>query len=124
MIVQGYNHFHDMPQDMRYLESSTESGGFIEHGMIFIVPARLRKYRRSLFHVRLNDGPAAEYAPIFRCRCQTSSEPLPEGYDGPYDVYPFYARTSRTRGHRKDYYVLFLFRDKMSYVRFRDLAGG
>ncbi|MFT9460206.1 MAG: hypothetical protein ABF611_11700 [Acetobacter orientalis] len=117
MIVQGYNFFCDMPQDMRYLRQESEGERFIEENMIFILPDRLRKFRKNLWHVRKNAGPTHIYVPLFRVQTQLASELLPQGYAGPLDVYPFYTHTSRRRSRSLDYYVLFVFKDKTSFVK-------
>jgi hypothetical protein len=64
MIIQGYTYFCDMPDDARYLRSPQPDERFIEENMVFILPDRLRKFRRQLWHVRRNPGPC-----MFMCRC-------------------------------------------------------
>ncbi|AOX16007.1 hypothetical protein [Kozakia baliensis] len=123
MIIQDYNFYCDMPDDTQYLESATPQEGFIERNMIFLLPDRLRKFKKNLYHVRRNTGPSNTYAPIFRVRCLTQSEILPEGYNGPFDVFPFYTHTTKTRARHKDYYVLFIFKDKLSYVKCKSLLN-
>lgn len=123
MIIRGYNFFCDMTPDMQYLRNHDPVDGFIERNMIFVLPDRLRRFRKNLYHVRRNTGPSHEYSPLFRVRSQLRSDPVPAGYDGPCDVFPFYANATMTRTRHKDYYVLFIFRDKMSWARFRQIAG-
>ncbi|QOF95628.1 hypothetical protein IFJ82_02860 [Novacetimonas hansenii] len=123
MIIRGYNFFCDMTPDMQYLRNHDPVDGFIERNMIFVLPDCLRRFRKNLYHVRRNTGPSHEYSPLFRVRSQLRSDPVPAGYDGPCDVFPFYANATMTRTRHKDYYVLFIFRDKMSRARFRQIAG-
>ncbi|GAN99901.1 hypothetical protein Gxy13693_033_075 [Komagataeibacter xylinus NBRC 13693] len=120
MIVQDTNFFCDMPADMKYLRDRNPPQNFLEQNMIFVLPQRLRKFRKNLFHVRRTDADATVYAPLFQVRCITEHDPVPEGYDGPFDVFPFYTNPTRRRRRTLDYYVLFLFQDKLSYVRCRD----
>ena len=117
MKIQGYNFFCDMPDDARYLRRAQPDERFIEENMIFILPDRLRKFRRNLWHVRRNPGPVHIYVPLFRVETLLESDPLPPEYGPPQDVFPFYTHTTRRRGRALDYYVLFIFRDKESYVR-------
>lgn len=117
MIVHGYNFFCDMPEDTLYLRRKTENERFIEENMVFILPDRLRKFRKNLWHVRKNAGPTHIYMPLFRVHTLLASEPQPQGYDGPLDVFPFYTHTARRRSRSLDYYLLFLFRDKTSFVK-------
>lgn len=121
MIVQGYNFFCDMPDDTRYLRAAQPDERFIEENMIFILPDRFRKFRKNLWHVRKNAGPTHIYMPLFRVQTLLASEPLPQGYDGPQDVFPFYTHTARRRSRSLDYYLLFLFKDKTSFVKCQQL---
>lgn len=121
MKIQGYNFFCDMPEDMQYLRRESPDERFIEENMIFILPDRLRKFRKNLWHVRKNAGATHVYIPLFRVKTLLASEAaagaVPEGYEGPFDVFPFYAHTSKRRSRSLDYYLLFIFRDKTSFVK-------
>lgn len=117
MKIQGYNFFCDMPDDMLYLRKESPDERFIEENMVFILPDRLRKFRKNLWHVRKNAGPTHIYIPLFRVKTILASDPVPSGYEGPLDVFPFYAHTSKRRSRSLDYYLLFVFRDKASYVK-------
>lgn len=121
MIVQDHPHFCNMPEDMRYYQPEHFGEGFIEKSMVFLLPERLKKFRRNLWHVRRNPGDDAVYMPLFRVNCILPSEPAPAGLQGPFDVYPFYTRTTKTRSRELDYYVLFIFRDRMSWMRCKAL---
>ncbi|MCP1242225.1 hypothetical protein GOB86_06605 [Acetobacter lambici] len=121
MIIQGYNYFCDMPEDAQYLRSPQPDERFIEENMVFILPDRLRKFRRHLWHVRRNPGPVHVYVPLFRVNTVMASEPLPAGFGAAQDVYPFYTHTTHRRGRALDYYVVFIFKDKDSYVRCQTL---
>ena len=121
MIVQDHPFFCNMPEDMRYYRPLEFPEGFIEKSMVFIIPDRLRKFRRHLWHVRRNPGDEAIYMPLFRVQCILPNDAAPAGLKGPLDVYPFYARTTKTRNKALDYYLLFLFRDRLSYQRCNQL---
>lgn len=124
MIVQDYPFFCDMPEDMRYLRQETFSRPFIEKSIIFIIPDKIRDFRKNLYHVRRRENEeGAVYVPLFRGRCQLAHEPVTEGYSGPCDVYPFYTQVARNRRHYLDYYMLFLFRGQAEFAKFRDLTA-
>ncbi len=89
-----------MPEDTRYLRRAQPDERFIEENMVFILPDRLRKFRRHLWHVRRNPGPVHVYVPLFRVNTLVASEPLPAGYGAVQDVYPFYTHTTHRRGAR------------------------
>ncbi|MFT8517518.1 MAG: hypothetical protein ABF673_10675, partial [Acetobacter persici] len=108
MIIQGYNFFCDMPDDMRYLRNSTPDENFIEENMIFILPDRLKKFRKNLWHVRRNAGATHIYLPLFRVKTILEQDPIPPGYEGPLDVFQFYNHTSKRRSRALDYYLLFV----------------
>ncbi|EHH67945.1 hypothetical protein [Gluconobacter morbifer] len=123
MIVQDHPYFCNMPEDMRYYRPAVFPEGFIEKSIVFVLPDRLRKFRRNLWHVRRNPGDDAVYMPLFRVNCVLESEPQPTGLEGPFDIYPFYTRTTKTRSRELDYYVLFLFREKLAFLRCQELTG-
>lgn len=123
MIIQGYNFFCDMPDDMRYLRNSTPDESFIEENMIFILPDRLKKFRKNLWHVRRNAGATHIYIPLFRVKTILEQDPIPPGYEGPFDVFPFYTHTSKRRSRALDYYLLFVFRHKETYVQCKSLLN-
>lgn len=124
MIVQDHPWFCDMPESLRYMRAEDLPRPFIEKGIVFILPDRLRHFRKNLYHVRRRDAEdSATYAPLFRARCILESEPHPEDMLGPFDVYPFYTKVARNRRHYLDYYMLFLFDGQPDFARFRELAG-
>ena len=112
-----------MPDSLRYMKVEEFPRPFIEKGIVFILPDKLRHFRRNLYHVRRRDDEdSATYAPLFRATCILESEPRPEGMFGPFDVYPFYTKVARNRRHYLDYYMLFLFDSQPDFARFRNLV--
>lgn len=122
MIVQDHPYFCNMPDDMQYYRPDVFPSGFIEKSMVFALPDRLKKFRRNLWHVRRNPGEDAVYMPLFRVDCILKTDPPPLGLQGPLDAYPFYTRTTKTRSRELDYYVLFIFREKLSFMRCQELV--
>lgn len=124
MIVQDHPYFCDMPDDVRYLRPKELTRPFIEKTIVFVIPDRLKDFRRNLRHVRKRSNEdGAVYAPLFRARCLLASDPYPEGCVGPLDVYPFYTKVARNKRHYLDYYMLFLFDSQPEYAKFRSLTG-
>ncbi|GBQ21114.1 hypothetical protein AA0472_0349 [Acetobacter estunensis NRIC 0472] len=123
MIVLDHPYFCDMPDSVRYMRPETFPRPFIEKGIVFVLPDKLKNFRRNLFHVRRrDDDSAATYVPLFRAKCILESDPRPPDLLGPYDVYPFYTKVARNRRHYLDYYMLFLFSGQPEFARFRALA--
>lgn len=124
MLVQGHSFFSDMPEDVRYFKPRVFSKPFIEKTMVFVLPEKLKDFRRSLWHVRkCENEEGSNYIPLFRAQCILTEEAAPAGLEGPYDVYPFYSRVPRNKRHYLDYYMLFLFRSRPEYAKFCALSG-
>ncbi|AQS84987.1 MAG: hypothetical protein ABF876_06550 [Acetobacter aceti] len=113
-----------MPEGLHYMREEEFPRPFIEKGIVFILPDKLKNFRKNLYHVRRRqDDDSALYVPLFRARCVLESEPRPEGMSGPFPVYPFYTRVARNRRHYLDYYMLFLFAGQSDLARFRNLTA-
>ncbi|WP_173582172.1 hypothetical protein [Acetobacter musti] len=124
MIVQDHPWFCDMPDDLRYLKPKEFQKPFIEKTMIFILPDKLKDFRRNLWHVRKRKNEeGAVYIPLFRVQCILDRDPLPPGYLGPFNVYPFYSKVARNKRHYLDYYMLFVFDGQPNYAKFRSLTA-
>ncbi|MFT8645569.1 hypothetical protein [Gluconacetobacter sp.] len=123
MIVRDFAFHADMPDDMRYLRRPDGVQRFIEKDMIFLLPERLKDFRKDLYHVcRINSSDSALYGPLFQVRCVIADGAAVEGFEGPCDVFPFYEKVARNKRHYRDYYVLFLFRHQADYRKYRRLC--
>ncbi|NHO19336.1 hypothetical protein GOB90_10190 [Acetobacter oeni] len=112
-----------MPDDLRYLEPAELSKPFIEKTMIFILPDKLKDFRKNLWHVRKRENEeGAIYVPLFRARCILAEDPVPPGYSGPFSVYPFYSKVARNKRHYLDYYMLFILSGQSDQAKFRSLT--
>ncbi|MBS4075272.1 hypothetical protein KGY14_08705 [Ameyamaea chiangmaiensis] len=111
-----------MPDDLRYRTRPSTGAAFIEKDMVFVLPARLKDFRRHLHYVAEVPGSdSALYKPLFRATCIVDTYPAPPGFDGPRTIYPFYARVARNKRHYRDYYMLFLFRHQPEMAKFQML---
>lgn len=118
MIIRDVAFHADMPDDMRYLRRPDGTQTFIEKDMIFLLPERLKDFRKNLYHVRrVNGSDSALYAPLFLVRCVISDAEM-DGFSGPFDVFPFYEKIARNKRHYRDYYMLFLFRHQVDYRKY------
>ncbi|MFT8517383.1 MAG: hypothetical protein ABF673_09985, partial [Acetobacter persici] len=61
------------------------------------------------------------YLPLFPVKTILEQVPIPPVYEGPADVFPFYTHTSKRRSRALDYYLLFVFRHKETYVQCKSL---
>jgi hypothetical protein len=124
VIVQDYPWFSDMPDCLYYMRAEEFPRPFIEKGIIFILPDKLKNFRKNLYHVRRRDNDdSALYVPLFRANCLLESEPCPKDMSGPFPVYPFYTRIARNRRHYLDYYMLFLLGSQSERARFNTLTA-
>mgnify|MGYP001248190785 FL=1 len=123
MIVRNFAFYADMPDDMRYLRKPGGQPTWIEQDMVFLLPPRLKDFRKNLFHVRRAEKTeSALYASLFQVKCVVAGQEDTTGFDGPYDVFPFYEKVFRRRRQYRDYYVLFLFRHKTDYQKYMRLC--
>ena len=122
VIVRDAAFYVDMPDDMRYFRRPDGTQTFIEKDMVFLLPERLKDFRKNLYHVRrVNDPNSALYAPLFQARCVISVSGI-DGFDGPNDIFPFYEKIARNKRHYRDYYMLFLFRHRADYRKYGRLC--
>lgn len=123
MIVRNFAFYADMSDDMRYMRRNDGGQTLIEQDMVFVLPPRLRDFRKNLFHVRrVEKSDSTLYAPLFQVRCVMADHEAMQGFDGPCDVFPFYEKSFRRRRNYRDYYVLFLFRHKVEYQKYLRLC--
>lgn len=123
MIVRNFAFYADMPDDMRYWRKPDGQQIWIEQDMVFLLPERLKDFRKNLFHVRREErADSTLYSALFQVKCVVGAQDTPPGFDGPHDVFPFYEKIQQRRRNYRDYYVLFLFRHKRDYQKYQRLC--
>jgi hypothetical protein len=122
MIVRDFKFNADMPDDMKYLRLPEKTSPFIEYGMIFIIPERLKNFRKNLFYVKkLQNEDSNIYQKLFPIKCITPDDQKHPEYEGPFDVFPFYEKSTLRKRNPRDYYLLFLFRHQADFRRYSHL---